>query len=144
MVIEGWIGLQQVHPTTTPPSFGVSASKDYPIDAAMNNRHGTHWTRLLGNVKSTAVQAPVAHGFLGSREHQHFGMGGGILEGFHLIPSPGNDMAIVDYHRTHWHLIGTVGLLSLPQGEAHEVLVAGHVDLEIRIHGQELAHHTRH
>ena len=71
--------------------FGIVRAKDDAVDPAMDDCPGAHGAGFLGNVKSAAGEAPIAHRGLGGSQGDHLGMGGGVFEQFHLIPGAGDD-----------------------------------------------------
>jgi hypothetical protein len=50
-------------------------------------------------------------------------MSGGILQSLDLVPSSGDDLALMDDDGTDGHLVLIGSFSSLPEGLAHEVVV---------------------
>ncbi len=70
-------------------------------------------------------------GGLGDREH--LGMGGGVLEQFHLVVGAGDDPVLAHNHGANRYLVGFEGDPGLAQGFLHEMIVAGEVDRRSRL-----------
>ena len=127
-VVERRIGFEQVDPAAGRAALGIRAAENHPLRPAMDDGPGAHRARLLGHVERAFFQPPVAERFLRRGEREHFRVGGGVLEGFHLVPRAGDDPALADDHGTDRHLAGGIGLAGLTQRLAHEIGVAVQID----------------
>lgn len=83
-----------------------------------------HGAGFLGDVEVAVSQAPVAKAALSLSEGEHFGVGGGVFEGFHLVPGAGDDLAVVNDDGTDGHFVLGASTAGLAEGLAHEVGVA--------------------
>jgi len=90
---------------------------------------------------ASTLRELVDHGFLSLRERQHLGMGGGVLEQLDLVESAGDGPAVADHDRADGHFLGLVSAGRLPQGFAHEVVVALQVDDAGEV-GDVVLHHV--
>ena len=127
-VVERRIGVQQVDPAAGGSAFRVRAAEDHALRPAVDDGAGAHRTGLLGDVECAFFEPPIAESLLRRGEREHFRMGSGVLEGFHLIPCPGNDAAFAHDHGPHGHFAGGIGLAGFPQCLAHEMGIAVQID----------------
>jgi len=89
----------------------------------MHDGAGAHGTRFLGDEKGASLKSPIFHNALGLGEGKDLGVSRGILEALDLVVGSGNDMPILDDDRSHGHFISCIGMTSLTQGLAHEVII---------------------
>lgn len=116
--------LEEVDHASGASAFRVGAAENDASEAGVDDRAGAHGARFLGDVEVAVGEPPVADGGLGLGDGEHFGMGGGVLEHFDLVPSTGDDFAIAHDHGTDGHLVGGMGFAGLFEGLAHEIFVA--------------------
>ena len=141
-VVERRVGIQQIDPAASRASLRIGAAKNHTLGPAMDNRAGTHRAWLLGYIKRTLFQPPIAKALLRSSERKHLGMRGGVLKRLDLIPCTGNDAPLVGDHRANWHLAGRAGLVRLAQRLTHEIGVAVEINDRCFVnHARRLAHH---
>lgn len=94
----------------------------------MDDGTGAHGAGFLGDVEVAFGEAPVFdHGF-GLGEGEHFGVGGGVVEGFDLVEGAGDDLGIADDDGADGHFFSGVGAAGLTEGFLHEVGIALEVD----------------
>jgi hypothetical protein len=91
----------------------VAGAVYQPFDAVEHNRARAHRAGFLGDVERAVRQAPIPHGLLGLGQRQHFGVGGGVLEQFHLVEGPGDDASFAHDYRAHRNLLRSVSALGL-------------------------------
>ena len=65
---------------------------------------------------------------LGLGEGQHFCVGGGVFEGFNLVPGTGDDVVLTHDDRANGDFILGGGAPGLSQSLAHEMIVASEVN----------------
>lgn len=94
----------------------------------MDDGAGAHGAGFFGDVEGAAFEAPVADGLLGGGEGEHFRVGGGVAEGFDLVPCAGDDAAFADDDGADGDFVGVECLSCLAEGLAHEVGVAMQID----------------
>jgi len=121
-------GLKEIPKAAGCSTFRIGTTEDDAADATVDDGSGAHGAGFFGDVEITLVQAPITHGALGLGEGEHLGMGGGILQSLDLVPSSGDDLALMDDDGTDGHLVLIVSFSSLPEGLAHEVVVTVEVD----------------
>jgi hypothetical protein len=90
----------------------------------VDDRAGAHGARLLGDIKVTIGESPVAYRALGLRYGQDLGMRGCVLEGLDLVPSAGDDIASGYDDSANRNFLGRPCLSRLAQRFPHEVSVA--------------------
>ncbi len=117
--------LKDIQEPTGSTALGIWASKNNPSQAGVDDRAGAHWAGFLRYVEVAVSESPILHGRLGLGDGQHFGMCGGILEHFDLVPSTGNDLAFAHDHGSDWHLIRGKSPACLSQGFSHVIFIVG-------------------
>lgn len=132
-MVQRRVGIEQIDPPSRRAALRIRAAENDALRTAVDDRTGTHRAGLLGDVEGAFFQPPVAEAVLGGGEGEHFRVGGGVLQRFHLIPGTGDDFPFPHDHAADRDLGGGIGLPRLPQGLAHEEVVAGEID--DRIHG---------
>lgn len=131
MMIEGGL-LQQVEQTPGCASLGIPHTENDATDPTVDDGPGAHGTGLLGHIEVAVRETPVAHGFLGLAEGDHFRMGGGIAQCLHLVVRPGNDFSATDHDGPDRHLARLKGPLGLTKSLLHEEGVADETDGRVR------------
>ena len=116
--------LQEIQYASRRASFGVAYSKYDPRQADVNNRAGAHRARFLGHVNRALGKPPVPDHLFGLGQREHFRVGGGVLQQFHLVERPGNDPSLANNHRADGNLLGLECAPGLAQRLTHEVMVA--------------------
>jgi hypothetical protein len=116
--------LQKIDHAAGGASFRVETAKNHPTQPDMYDCAGTHGARLFSNVQITIVKPPIADGALGLGDSQHFGVSGGILERFDLVPGSADDGTFGYDDRHDRHFFCRPCLSGLAQGFAHEISVA--------------------
>jgi hypothetical protein len=116
--------LQKIDHAAGGASFRVETAKNHPTQPDMYDCAGTHGARLFSNVQITIVKPPIADGALGLGDSQHFGVSGGILERFDLVPGSADDGTFGYDDRPDRHFFCRPCLSGLAQGFAHEISVA--------------------
>lgn len=129
-MIERWL-LEKIEQTTGGSAFRITDSKNHSSDATMHDGSGTHGARLFGHIQIAVRQTPVTEGLLRLAESEHFCMGCSIAEHLHLIVSAGDDLTVVDNHRSDRDLSRLHRPSSLAQGLLHEEVVSGELNRKI-------------
>ena len=117
--------LKDIYEPTGSAALGIWASKNDPPQAGVNDRASAHRAGFLRDVEVAIRETPILHGRLGLGDGKHFGMGGGILEHFDLVPSAGNDLAFAHDHGSDGHLICGKSPACLSQGFSHVIFIVG-------------------
>lgn len=129
-MIERWL-LEQIEQSTRSSAFRITDSKNHSSDATMHDGSGAHGTGFFGHIQVAVRQTPVAEGFLRLAESEHFCMGCSIAERLHLIVSAGDDLTVVDNHRSDRDFPRLHRTPSLAQGLLHEEVVSGELNRKI-------------
>ena len=126
-VIQGG-ELQNVHGAAGRAAFGVRDAVDDPGAADVDDGPGAHGARFLGHVERAIGEPPIAGGNLGLGDGQHFGVGGGVLEGLNLIGGAGDDALVPDDDAPDRDFVVGIRPGGLTQSLTHEEFVADAVD----------------
>ena len=106
----------------------VPGAEHQSLDSRQHNRAGAHGTGFLGHEHDRTFQSPVAQHAGSLRDCQYLGMGCGILQEFDLIEGAGDNGSLVDDDGADRNFADVIGQARLPQGFAHETVVAGEID----------------
>lgn len=121
---------QQLEKTDRSPRLRISGAKNDAWNASLQDRSGTHRTRLQRHIERRLFQTPIADRGGGLRDRDHLRMGGRILQHLSLIGSGTDDLVIADDQGANGHFIIDDGLMSQLESSPHKVLV----DLPLRYH----------
>jgi hypothetical protein len=117
---------------------GVRGTEDEGGDAGQDDGSGAHGAGFLGDVERGIHEPPVPQGGRGLSDGDHFGVGGGIVELFHLVvrlsdrTTGGNERFAVpgDNDAAGRHFAEGVGAFGLFQGLGHVGFMDLHVSVE--------------
>ena len=112
-VVEGGIGLEEVDPAACGSGFGVGTAENDAAGAAVDDGACAHGAGFFGDVEGALFEAPIAHSVLCGGEAEHFGVGGGVLEGLDLVPGAGDDFSLADDDGTDGDLADGSGFVCL-------------------------------
>jgi hypothetical protein len=104
--------LQQIEQAAGGAALDVRTTKDHPSEPGVNDRSGAHRAGFLGDVKIAVDQAPIVDRAFGLGDSQHLGVGGGISEGFDLVPGARDDLSFPNDDRSDRYLILAKSLAS--------------------------------
>lgn len=133
------IGLKEIPEATCGTAFDIWTTEYDAADAGVDDGTRAHGAGFFGDVEIAIGEAPVAKDALGLGEGQHFGVGGGVFEGFDLIPRAGDDLTVVYNDGSDGDFVLGGGATGLAKGFTHEVIVAVQVDEGgVVVHGRSL------
>lgn len=127
LVIEFFV-LEKVEDATGGAVFFRGAAKDDAADAAMDDGAGAHGAGFFGDVEVAFIEAPVFDDGFGLGEGEHFGVGGGVVQGFDLIEGARDDLGIANDDGADGDFLGGVCASRLAECFLHEVGIALEVD----------------
>lgn len=122
------VGLEEIPEAAGGTAFDIWATEDDAADAGVDDGSCAHGAGFFGDVEIAVGEAPVAEDALGLGEGEHFGVGGGIFEGFDLVPGTGDDLAVVDDDGADGDFVLGGGATGLSERFTHEVVVAVKID----------------
>ena len=102
------------------PHLLVASRKIKAADAGEGNGARAHGAGLQRHVQIAAREPFAPEDFRCLADHQHLGMGSGILEFQRAVSGPGNDVpGSIGHDRTNRHLTPLGGGFGLRKGDAH-------------------------
>ena len=122
------VGLEEIPEAAGGAAFDIGATENDAADAGVDDGSCAHGAGFFGDVEIAVGEAPVAEDALGLGEGKHFGVGGGVFEGFDLVPGTGDDLAVVDDDGADGDFVLGGGAAGLSERFTHEVVVAVEVD----------------
>lgn len=122
------VGLEEIPEAAGGAAFDIWATENDAADAGVDDGASAHGAGLFGDIEIAVGEAPVAEDALGLGEGEHFGVGGGVFEGFDLVPGTGDDLAVVDDDGADGHFVLGGGAAGLSERFTHEVVIAVEVD----------------
>jgi hypothetical protein len=126
-VIQGG-ELEEVECSSGGPALRVGRTEDDPLTSGVDHGTGAHGAGFLGDVQGAVGETPVPNHLLRLGQCQHLGMGGGILQSFHLVARAGDDPTVADDDATDRHFLLLIGAYGLSQGFPHEIGIRDEVD----------------
>ena len=92
---------------------------------AKHHGAGAHGAGLQGDVESGVAQAPAARDAGGVAQHEHLGVGGGVVTSLALVAAGGDHLTFDHEHGPHRHLTLRGRAPGLLKGQSHEATVVG-------------------
>lgn len=133
------VSLKKVPEPACGAAFDIRATEDDAADPGVDDGTSAHGAWFFGDIEIAVGEAPIAKDALGLSEGEHFGVGGGVFEGFDLIPRAGDDLAVVNDDGTDGDFVLGGGTAGLAEGFTHEVVVAVEVDEGgVVVHGRSM------
>ena len=90
-------------------ALGIIGAEIEPADAGKGDGRRAHRAGLQGDIEIAADQARLAESLSGGADGQDFGMGRGIVELFHAVAGPGDDLTVLDQNGADRHLAARAG-----------------------------------
>lgn len=105
------------------PGFGVQSPEHQAVDSGEYDGSGAHRARFQCDVQRAFIKPPASHRGGCGGQRDHFGVGGGIVQHFPLIPAATYDSVLMYDNSAHRYVARFSCGVRLSHRQAHEGFV---------------------